>query len=83
MNWDKIIFWFDAEEDKIYWSRFEFIKVNKKLKSLTKSVHHVGAVDFSPWHWYIYYRDRIYEYELADQNCAIKREMKGIVMMQL
>ena len=48
MNWDKIIFWFDAEEDKIYWSRFEFIKVNKKLKSLTKSVHHVRAVDFSP-----------------------------------
>ena len=40
VEWGKIIFWLDAHQHKIYCTTCIFIKINKKLKSITKSIHH-------------------------------------------
>ena len=40
MEWGKIIFQLDAQGHKIYCTTCIFIKINKKLKSITKSIHH-------------------------------------------
>ena len=83
MNWAKIIFCFDAEEQKIYWSTSRFIKINKKLKSLRPEL---VVVDFSQSVSGVvrYLLERpYYEYELANQNGAIKREVKRSIVMQL
>ena len=40
VEWGKIIFWLDAQLHKIYCTTCIFIKINKKLKSITKSIHH-------------------------------------------